>query len=219
MPDYVPKKDSDFKAWLSKLVTALDAHKAEFGLLDADLAPLVSAESDFEAAIADHALKQRDARAATARKDSMREAAEEALRPLIRMVNNHKAMTNTLRVGMGLRARSGVHSTPGLVGDEIPSIFLETQPGAVIVHFGTHPTNEYMNGKPSWARGCNIYRKKAGEDGFPLLNFETASPYIDEITGPPAAYTYCVQYRGTRASDVGASCIPETIAAGGLLAA
>ncbi|MCL6629647.1 MAG: hypothetical protein K6U00_08625, partial [Armatimonadetes bacterium] len=94
-------------------------------------------------------------------------------------------------------------------------LFLETKPGQVIVHFGTDASNELHNGKPSWARGCNIYRKKAGESGFTMIAFDTASPYVDTITGSAVDVTYKVAYRGTKETDIGPMSPEQTIAAGG----
>lgn len=64
---------------------------------------------------------------------------------------------------------------------------LETRPGQVILHFGTTPGNERTNGKPLWARGANIYRKKAVSPAFSLLAFDSASPYIRKF-GPNSGH-------------------------------
>jgi len=66
-----------------------------------------------------------------------------------------------------------VLSPPG-VATEVPVMDLELRPGQVIIHFGTMPGNEQRNGKPSWALGCNIYRKMGTETAYSLIAFDTA---------------------------------------------
>ena len=100
------------------------------------------------------------------------------------------------------------------VGAEVPGLVLDLKPGQVIVHFGTNPGDEQSNGKPVWAAGCNVYRKKAGETAFALLAFDTASPYVDSVTGAAANYAYKVAYRGVREGDEGAASPEQTVAAG-----
>ena len=46
----------------------------------------------------------------------------------------------------------------------------------MVVHFGTNPDDERLNGKPAWALGANIYIKAHGEAEYRLLAFDTASP-------------------------------------------
>ena len=91
---------------------------------------------------------------------------------------------------------------------------LEMLPGQVVVHFGTTPGNELTNGKPGWALGCNIYRKRAAEADFTLIAFDTASPYVDAIGAAAGAVAYRAAYRGVRATDIGAVCPAQSVAAG-----
>lgn len=218
MADYVPKNDSQFGAWLANFLAVLEQHLADFGLQMSDFTPLDEAKTVFDGALSTHIARQAAAKQATEAKKAARKHSIEILRPLVRRINNHPAMTNELRAALGLPVKDEAR-TNAMPGEEVPDIYLEAVPGKIIVHFGTAPANEKYNGKPSWARGCNIYRKKNDEEEYTLIAFETASPYIDIINGPAADYTYVVQYRGTRASDVGNVSTPATIAAGGLLVA
>ena len=218
MPDYVPKNDSQYRDWLGNFITILTAHLGDVGLMAPDITPLDGAKLLFDAALGDHQAKKAVAQAATAVKNTERDNTEDLLRPLVRRIQGHPGMTNDLRAALGLPARDDVRTT-STPGEEVPDLFLESLPGKIIVHFGMAPANERLNSKPSWAKGCNIYRKKAGESAFVLIASESASPYVDMILGPAADYTYVVQYRGTRASDTGTESSPMTIAASGLLAA
>ena len=101
------------------------------------------------------------------------------------------------------------------VRTDIPGMVLGLRPGEVIVHFGTDAGNEQQNGKPAWATGCNIYRKKGIETEYSLIAFDTASPHIDHITGGAVNVSYKVTYRGVRVTDEGGMSPEQTVAAGG----
>jgi hypothetical protein len=216
--NYIPANDLQFRQWFQNFVTVLTANEAAFDLVPADVTPLSAASTDFGTKLEDHVAKRNAAATATATKNTSRDAAESVIRPMARRINNHPAMTDALRVQLGLRAPE---SGGGLAtaGNEDPGIYLESGIGVVIVHFGTDPQNEMHNGKPAWVKGCNIYRKANGDANFRLIAFETASPYVDTIIGAGADYSYYVQYRGTKASDTGRSSAATTIAAGGQIAA
>ena len=216
--DYVPSNDQQFDAWLMNFVSTLSTYAVQVGLLPADIDPLDVAESEFGGAIVTHLTKRTEAESATAAKNTKRATAEGLLRPLVRRVSNHPGMTDQLRAALGLNVPASGHTT-STVGVEFPDLYLESMPGKVVVHFGTNPTNERINGKPSWAKGCNIYSKKTGEAEYHLLAFTSSSPFIDNVTGPASDYTYVVRYQGTKAGDIGGESSPMSIAASGQLAA
>ncbi len=216
--DYVPHADIEYNLWMKRFVSAVAAHAADLGLKAQDVAALQQHQADFESAFAEMLEARRQLSAATALKNTTRRESERAMRAMARLISDLPELTTAMRGEMGLtipdETRGHLH-----VGDETPGLWLEAFPGAVHVHFGTRPHNERFNSKPKWALGCNIYRKKAGESEWQFLNFETSSPYIDRIVGPASDYTYIVQYRGKRASQVGQSSLEATIAARGALAA
>ena len=113
-----------------------------------------------------------------------------------------------LKITVPTRTRRGV-------GSDIPGMVLEMRPGEVIVHFGTDTGNEQQNGKPAWAAGCNIYRKKGTETEYSLIAFDTASPYTDHIPGGAVNVSYKVVYLGVRVTDEGGMSPEQTVAAGG----
>ena len=216
---YYPSNDQQYNTWLVNFLAALETRVATFGLVAADLVPLQDAQLILSGLIDAHVTAQAAAQAATAVKDAGRQDSEDMLKSLVRQINNHPAMTNQIRAALGLPQRGVSTVSTSSVGMEVPDIYLVAMPGAINVHFGTTPANERTNNKPSWAKGCNIYRRKTGETEFSLIAFETSSPFTDAISGPAADYTYIVRYRGTRAADMGLESTPATIAASGLLAA
>lgn len=217
--DYVPVNDDQLKTWLTNFVAILGVNAGTVGLVSADLTPIDTATGNFVAGLEAYQAKQNEMTAASLYKKTTRTDAIDILRPLVRRVNNHPGMTDQLRGLLGLPPRGESLRSNMSTGPEVPGIFVETALGQVTVHFGTDPQNERINGKPAWARGCNIYRKKAGEDEYSLMAFDTASPYVDEIFGAGAEYTYAVRYRGTKSSDIGAQSAEVTIAARGMIAA
>ncbi len=216
--DYIVRKDQEFNAWLANFITSLSAHSAEFGLVPEDLLPIEGESTAFDSALT--LLEQRRIALNSASKNKMsrRVSTEAVLRPLVRRITGHPAMTDGLLGQLGLpvrRVRKGILP----VGPEVPAILTEAAPGRVIIHFGTAPANEQRNGKPGWAKGCNIYRSKAGESDFRMVGFASASPYVDEVVGAGSDYTYYVQYRGTKATQLGQGSHQMTVAARGLEAA
>ncbi len=220
MAGYIPSNDSEFQAWLANFLNVLQAHLADLGLTVEDTMLLQNASNVFDNALTAHIAKQAEARSATVAKNDARDLTEAYLRMLVNEITNKRSMTNELREALGLPLKGGGRTVVAASSvAETPGIYLEAEQGKVIVHFGTSPLNEMMNGKPAGVRGCNIYRKKAGEEEFRMIAFSSASPYVDLITGPAADYTYFVQYRGAKASDLGGQSAEETIAARGSIAA
>lgn len=216
--NYYPANDEQLDSWMANFLTVLNAHLAQVGLVLTDIEDLQAADATFGTSLGVHVAKQADAQSATATKNANRAAMLDLLRPLVQRINHHPGMDDGLRAALGLKVPTGMR-TISAAGEEVPDIYLESKPGRIIVHFGTDPSNEQYNGKPSWARGCNIYRKKTGEADYQFIVFETASPFIDTITGPASDYTYVVQYRGTKSTVVGGPSSPMSIASSGELAA
>ncbi len=212
--DYLPKNDSELVTWLANFVTVLNGNLAAVGLVAADVTPLTGAQTGFGAAVTDQIAKQAAAKAAVETKFTKKDQLEVVIRPLVRRINNHPGMTNTLRGQLGINAPTGTRTQRG-VGPEIPGMILNLEPGRVVIHFGTDAGNELTNHKPDWAKGCNIYRRIGATGDFALIAFDTASPYVD-IHGLTTAsnVSYRAAYRGTKEADIGASCPEQTVATG-----
>ena len=213
--DYVPTNDAELNDWVANFRSAIAPLLAAVGLVAANIEPLTSAHDEFDGALTDWVAKQAAAKSSLESKKLRRRELDETLRPLVRQINNHTGMTNEIRALLGLHIPNGERRTRSMAGSDVPGMFLETRPGMVIVHFGTDPSNEQINGKPAWARGCNIYRKRAGESEFSLIAFDMASPYVDTVNGAAIDVTYKVAYRATRENDLGPISPEQTIAAGG----
>ena len=216
--DYLPSNDRELDDWLTNFGEKLGTYGNLFHLTTTIVDGVVAVAGSFTDGLADYQTKKGSLQQASATKSTRRQTAVDLIRPLVREINNDSAMTDAIRAAMRLNRPESAQTTQG-VGPEVPGIFIETSLGWVTVHFGTEPQNERLNTKPSWAKGCNIYRKKAGEDEYRLVAFETSSPYVEQVYGNAADYTYMVRYRGKRSSDEGAESAEVTIAARGAMAA
>jgi len=213
--NYIPNKDNDFKVWLDNFQAALTEHLAAFGVSESDIEGLTEAAGAFATALPALATAKAAYHEAIKSKHTARKETEQQLRAVVRRVANHPAMTDAIRAQMGITIPDRIR-TRHEDGPEVPSILLEPRAGMVVIHFGTDPGDEQTNGKPDWAMGCNIYRRKSTVADWSLIAFDTASPYVDVITGEPAVYCYRAAYRGTRTSDEGASSAESSIAFGGI---
>jgi hypothetical protein len=153
MTRYIPPNDADFLAWMNNFISVLNANLATFGLVAADLTPLTNARNDFQTKLGNFQTAETAFRTASEAKKTSRNTAEPLFRQMAQRINRHPAMTNALRAQLGLtvpkpRQRRGV-------GPEIPGVRLEVDAGRVVVHFGTNPDDERLNGKPEWALGAN----------------------------------------------------------------
>lgn len=218
MAGYIPVNDSEFVAWMERFITGLTAHSEDLGLTPEQIAAVQGVSTAFDWAVTEYGDRKQALTSASNTKKSYRVSATGVIRPLVQKLQVNDAMTDGIRGELGIPVRQ-----PRVVvlsaGPEVPNIRVETEPGRVIVHFGTQPDNERVNKRPSWAQGCNIYRKAAGEEQFTLLAFQKTSPYTDVIAGSAKDYTYYVAYRGNKAADIGGESVEVTVAARGAQAA
>ncbi|MCS6918572.1 MAG: hypothetical protein NZM28_02250 [Fimbriimonadales bacterium] len=211
--DYIPANDADAIAWMTNFLSVLNANLAAFGLVAADLTPLTNARNDYQTKNSAHDAAKLALRAASEAKKDSRANAERLFRQMAQRINRHPNMTDALRAQLGLTVPKPRQRRE--VGPEIPGVRLEVDAGRVVVHFGTNPDDERLNGKPEWALGANIYIRAEGEAEYRLLAFDTASPYTWEYRGAPKRFYFRVAYRGRREQDVGTPSPEEAVSVGG----
>lgn len=215
--DYFPANDRALRDWLTNFVANLTINAAAVGLLPADLVKITGDADEFAGRLTTYDEQKALLASASGAKKTARTEVIATLRPLVQRIQNHPGMNDQLRGLLGLPLRNNELRIAGAMPPDIPKMHLETKPGKVWVHFGTEPGNERQNGKPLGVKGCNIWRKKGDEPTYQLVAFQSASPYEDSVAGLAADYTYVVQYRGNKASDLGEWSVPGTIAARGAL--
>lgn len=212
--DFIPVSDYDLPAWLGVFTDVLNENLDRLDLTPADLERILDEGEAARQAIENNVAKQAEARAATAVKNDCRVRLEQSLRSLVRRINHHPEMDNALRMGLGLNPHREHRSHRG-VGPETPHLFLEAKSSLVIVHFGTNPSNEHLNGKPKWARGCNIYRRIGDSGEMAMVTCATSSPYHDTVGSEIARVSYAAAYQGTRNHDTGSFSPMMSVAVGG----
>jgi len=214
MSSTLPTNFEQLQSWMANFLTVLEAHVADFDMVATDLDVAKNYNIAFSTAQNDYASKYSALASASAQRKDTHGLLTACILPLIRRVNNHPNMSNSLRAELGLKPRNLVQAIVPIT-ELKPEVSLEAADGAVIVHWGPNPGNERINGKPAGVKAAHIYRRKNGEETYQPVGYATTSPYVDVITGPAADYTYIVRYRGTKATDLSLQSAAETIAARG----
>lgn len=216
MTDYIPRKDGNLTKWLANFAATLEAHAAEFGVPEDQIALLYEQCAAYTGDVDDYVRKRTAALAACRTKAKSRTSAESTARFLAQWIGHHPAMDNGLRTELGLRPKN-MEDAPTPIEQLVPIIHLESHLGTVTVHWGPNPMNERFNGKPKGVHTAAIFRKKTGEEEYRLVGYTTKSPYRDTIKGPAAEYSYIVRYRGRKVNKLSMQSQPAIIAACGVL--
>jgi hypothetical protein len=99
---YIPARDADFKDWLDNFSTLINANPTTYGLTSGDAAAIGSVRTAFDSAYALAVNPATRTSATVASKDAARATAEATCRPFAIRVRNNPAVSNALKVGLGL---------------------------------------------------------------------------------------------------------------------
>lgn len=212
--EYIPSNDTEAVKWMKRFLEAANALATQLGVAPDELTPLANALDAYALTIQQVYDTRLALRTAVAAKRDARQHARRLFRQMAQRMNHHPAITNDLRVQLGLRPRKQGRKRKG-VGDDVPSVRLEVDVGRVVIHFGTEPENEQRNTKPDWAIGANIYIKADDEAEYRLLAFDTASPYVWEYRGAPKRFSFRVAYCGRGERDEGTWSEEVVVSVGG----
>ena len=100
--DYVPSNDALLQEFTARFVEELGRHPAAVGLAPEELTPVGTALADFRHCLEEQTLAEAAYRNAVQAKRRCRRSLERALRPLCQRITHHPAMTDALRVRLGL---------------------------------------------------------------------------------------------------------------------
>lgn len=106
MPDFIPKNDTEFAAWLANFNTIANANLAALGLVAADVTANVTNTTTLNTAIATNVTAQAAALAATQGKKTARRTVELSSRTLARRIQANPAVSNALKEQLGLTVRN-----------------------------------------------------------------------------------------------------------------
>lgn len=100
--DWIQSRDSAFREQADRLIAVITNYCAIWGLTPEDLTPLRECHTNFLATLAEQAEQAAIYHARVADKQAKREELERVLRVMVRRINNHPGMTDTLRQQMSL---------------------------------------------------------------------------------------------------------------------
>ena len=106
MPDFMPKNDTEYAAWLANFNTVATANLAALGLVTGDLTPSTAGTTAFNTAITTFVSAKASAKSATQGKKSSRKTIETVSRTLAKRIQANPAVSNSLKEQLGLTVRT-----------------------------------------------------------------------------------------------------------------
>jgi len=208
MADYIPRRDTEFQAWVDNFVTYAQAHLVELGLGIPDMVPIAAGWADFYTKMSANVTAQQAAQSARQAKEDSRDTLESAIRQLVRQLQASTDVDDTERQALGITVRDTTRTTS--VGG------ITTRPiGAVDtsqrlrheIRF-TDEATPTSRAKPAGVMGCEIWVKVAagGEappasaDELSFISMDTASPYVVEYDGKDGGKTAHYMLRWVKTS-------------------
>lgn len=111
MPDYIPKKDTEYQDWLGNFITVANANLVALGLVAADITPLQTVKTGFDNSLTDLEAKKAAMKAATQKKDTLRKSSTTKARALVKKIQANQAVTNELKASLQITV-TGSHPAP-----------------------------------------------------------------------------------------------------------
>jgi hypothetical protein len=99
---YIPARDADFSAWLLNFATLIAANPTNYGLLAGDAVTISAVDTTFQAAYTLATNPATRTAPTVAAKDAARVNAEQTVRPYAQRIRNNTAVSDLLKVGLGL---------------------------------------------------------------------------------------------------------------------
>jgi len=208
MPDYIPRSDTEFQAWLANFVTYANAHVADLGLAPGDIIPISTGQTDFEAKMTDNFTAQQAAQSARQAKDASRDQLESLIRQLVRQLQASGDVDDAERAALGITIPDTIRTTAAGGISTRPIGAVDTsQRLRHEIRFSDEATPT-SRAKPAGIMGCEIWVKVAavGEaapssaDELSFISMDTASPYIVEYDGSDGGKTAHYMLRWVKSS-------------------
>lgn len=125
MADYIPAADAALENWQQNFVSVLSINLELLGLLPADIAGIVAAQTSWSSVYGAHLTAQNAARGATQSKDTARDALEEEIRPFVQRLQTSPLLTDALRAAMGITVPDPIR-TPAAQPTSRPIVSIDT---------------------------------------------------------------------------------------------
>jgi hypothetical protein len=192
--DYLPGPDANYSAWVANFVTYANANLAALGLTAADLTPVTTAQTTWNAGFAAHIAAKQAAIGAKQAKDENRAALTGVIRPLVRRLQASSQVSDLERGALGITVRQA--PTPIGPPTSAPAVGIEC--GNRLQHTIKFydSTSESQRGKPAGVLGVEIWNKvgttpPVGENDLRFIAIDTDAPYVlnfDAVDGGKTAY-------------------------------
>lgn len=95
--DYIPNNDLEFQDWTGNFITIANLNLSILGLTSADMTPITSDKALLDTSITDNEAKQAAAKAATKKKDLIRNATEAKARALVKRIQAKADVTADIK--------------------------------------------------------------------------------------------------------------------------
>jgi hypothetical protein len=204
MPNYIPRSDADFSAWLKNFITYATANTGDLGLTLGDLTSVQTSGTELDTLRATSDSMRAQSQASTAAKDAKRSDTEDLVRGLVARIQVHPTVTDAHRSGLGITVRSSTRTAVG-APDTKPIATVDTSQRLQHTINFVDETTPNSRGKPEGVQGCEIWVKV---DGPPptdpgelrYLATDTRTPYVAAYDGSQAGKIahYMVRWVSTR---------------------
>jgi hypothetical protein len=203
-PDFLPRKEADFYAWVVTFFSYLIVNLQRFGIAESVIAPLVSLRDDFEAKYATALAPATRTKAAVLAKNNAIKVLKEALRAFIReyLTFNH-LVTDEDRDNLGLRVHKKSRK-PVPDPTTYPIFTIDSSIIRVLLIVFRDAMSE-GRAKPFGVHGAEIkwgFSETAiiNPDDLPYSAFDTRSPFRFEFRGEDRGKTvwFCLRWENTR---------------------
>jgi hypothetical protein len=197
MADYIPGPDADFQVWQNNFVTFANANLAALGLVAADMAPVIAAQTNWTTAFPAHIAAKNAAQAAKQTKDEARRGYVAVIRPLVRRLQASPLVSDAERESLGIT----VEQQPGPIGPPTTMPIVSIECGNRLQH-----TLRYVDSatptrraKPAGVLGIEIWNKvgetpPVNEAELRFVAIDTNAPYtlnFQASQGGQNAYYWC----------------------------
>lgn len=156
-PSYIPAKDSEFLAFLINFAALITATPADYGLTAGNAVSVNAQLALFEPALALATDPTTKTPVTVASKDAARLVAVATVRPLAQAVAKNPAISDALKIGLGL-------NPPNTSPSPIPPITVAPTLALISAQVGMHtldirnPETPTSKAKPPGASGIQLYR-------------------------------------------------------------
>lgn len=186
MADYLPLRDVELSAWAQNFNAQVQTSGTLLGLTQDEMTALDEMVEAWRTGYSGHVAAQAAAMGARALKDERRRAFKAMIRPLVRRLQVHPAMTDALRAAMRItipQSQSTLMLDPPLLRPMVMVNAGERLRHRLVFRDEGTPTRR---GKPQGVRGCEIWVKLGaapqGPGEMTLIGEVTRTRYDMEYT-------------------------------------